>query len=164
MVEDWQDEAPEVTLSALEHWSYCPRQCALIAIEQVWDENQFTIRGTVAHEKVDSGDRENTCQNAVSFRIRRRRVTYPRTQRSKNFIVALRHQRGRLSSAPLISATCWLRGLDLNQRPLGYEGKSGPQANRDDRTETNEDADLPVCHVVPCWRVSVGFLHSSFIE
>ncbi len=45
-------------------------------------------------------------------------------ERSKHFIVARRNQRGRLSSAPLISATCWLRGLDLNQRPLGYEGKS----------------------------------------
>jgi len=58
VVEDWLDEAPEVTISALEHWSYCPRQCALIYVEQVWDENQFTIRGTVAHEKVDAGDRE----------------------------------------------------------------------------------------------------------
>src|SRR5262249_9363091 len=36
-----------------------------------------------------------------------------------------RHQRGRLSSTPLISTTSWLRGLDLNQRPLGYEGKFG---------------------------------------
>jgi hypothetical protein len=32
-----------------------------------------------------------------------------------------KHQRGRRPSAPLISATRWLRGLDLNQRPLGYE-------------------------------------------
>lgn len=57
-MEDFQDDWPEVTISSLEHWSYCPRQCALIAIEQVWDENQFTIRGTLAHEKVDAGDRE----------------------------------------------------------------------------------------------------------
>lgn len=40
-------------LSALQHWSYCPRQCALIHIEQVFDENVFTMRGNVAHERVD---------------------------------------------------------------------------------------------------------------
>jgi CRISPR-associated exonuclease Cas4 len=40
-------------ISALEHWSYCPRQCALIHVEQVWDENLYTFRGRTAHEKVD---------------------------------------------------------------------------------------------------------------
>jgi CRISPR-associated exonuclease Cas4 len=40
-------------LSALQHWSYCPRQCALIHIEQVFDENVFTMRGNAAHERVD---------------------------------------------------------------------------------------------------------------
>lgn len=45
----------EVPISALEHWSYCPRQCALIHVEQTYDENVFTIRGTLAHERVDSG-------------------------------------------------------------------------------------------------------------
>jgi CRISPR-associated exonuclease Cas4 len=40
-------------LSALQHWSYCPRQCALIHVEQVFDENVFTMRGNAAHERVD---------------------------------------------------------------------------------------------------------------
>ena len=40
-------------LSALEHYSYCPRQCALIHIEQVWDENVYTMRGRDVHERVD---------------------------------------------------------------------------------------------------------------
>ena len=30
----------------------------------------------------------------------------------------------------------WLRGLDLNQRPLGYEGKSSPQTNREEPRRT----------------------------
>lgn len=46
----------EVVISALEHYSYCPRQCALIHVEQTYDENLFTIRGTLAHERVDSGE------------------------------------------------------------------------------------------------------------
>jgi CRISPR-associated exonuclease Cas4 len=49
------DDAVEVPISAIEHYSYCPRQCALIHVEQTWDENQFTIRGRIAHERVDSG-------------------------------------------------------------------------------------------------------------
>lgn len=42
-----------VMISGIEHWSYCPRQFALIHIEQVYEENVFTLRGTRAHERVD---------------------------------------------------------------------------------------------------------------
>ncbi|HEY8489746.1 MAG TPA: Dna2/Cas4 domain-containing protein, partial [Dehalococcoidia bacterium] len=48
-------EDVEVPIGALEHYSYCPRQCALIHVEQTFDENQFTIRGRLAHERVDRG-------------------------------------------------------------------------------------------------------------
>lgn len=41
-------------LSALQHWSYCPRQCALIHMEQAFDENVHTMRGNAAHERVDT--------------------------------------------------------------------------------------------------------------
>lgn len=33
--------------------SYCPRQCALIHLEGVFDENIFTLKGHQAHERVD---------------------------------------------------------------------------------------------------------------
>lgn len=49
-------EAIEVPISALEHYSYCPRQCALIHVEQTFEENIFTIRGQIAHERVDLRD------------------------------------------------------------------------------------------------------------
>lgn len=42
-----------VMLSALEHYIYCPRQCALIHIEQTFDENIYTMRGRAVHENVD---------------------------------------------------------------------------------------------------------------
>ncbi len=42
-----------IMLSALEHYSYCPRQCALIHLEQTFEENLFTLRGRVVHEQVD---------------------------------------------------------------------------------------------------------------
>lgn len=42
-----------IQLSALEHYSYCPRQCALIHVEQTFDENLYTLRGRAVHENVD---------------------------------------------------------------------------------------------------------------
>lgn len=42
-----------VLLSALEHYGYCPRQCALIHREQTYDENIFTLQGNAIHERVD---------------------------------------------------------------------------------------------------------------
>lgn len=50
---EWRDE-DLVLISALEHWSYCPRQCALIHLEQTYDENIFTLRGNRAHERAHS--------------------------------------------------------------------------------------------------------------
>jgi len=46
-------------LSALQHWLFCPRQCALIHIERVWAENQFTAEGRVLHERADAGHPES---------------------------------------------------------------------------------------------------------
>ncbi len=48
---------PEVAdsfpLSALQHWCYCPRQCALIHVEQVFADNLYTLRGRAVHHQVD---------------------------------------------------------------------------------------------------------------
>ena len=46
-------EPEQVPLSALQHWHYCPRQCGLIHLEQVFDENVHTLRGQAVHAKVD---------------------------------------------------------------------------------------------------------------
>lgn len=47
-----------VPISALQHMLYCPRQCALIHIEQHWSENRFTAEGRILHERTDSGSSE----------------------------------------------------------------------------------------------------------
>lgn len=49
---DWGDHEL-VPISALEHYSYCPRQAALIHVEAVWEENLYTLRGRFVHELVD---------------------------------------------------------------------------------------------------------------
>ena len=48
----WAD-ADLVMISALQHYSYCPRQCGLIHLDQAWDENLYTLRGRRVHEQVD---------------------------------------------------------------------------------------------------------------
>ncbi len=45
-------------LSALQHFIYCPRQCALIHIECQWTENRFTAEGRVQHDRVDRPESE----------------------------------------------------------------------------------------------------------
>ena len=47
------NEADPITLSALQHWRYCPRQCGLIHLEQAFDENVHTLRGQAVHARVD---------------------------------------------------------------------------------------------------------------
>lgn len=46
---------PIVRISAIEHFAYCPRQCALIHGDGVWSDNAHTVRGARAHRRVDSG-------------------------------------------------------------------------------------------------------------
>ena len=48
-------ESDFVALSALQHIVYCPRQCALIHLEQIWSENTYTAEGREMHERVDDG-------------------------------------------------------------------------------------------------------------
>ncbi|WP_404304560.1 CRISPR-associated protein Cas4 [Neorhodopirellula lusitana] len=45
-------------ISALQHYLFCPRQCALIHLEQVWTENHLTMEGLLMHEQADSPTHE----------------------------------------------------------------------------------------------------------
>lgn len=54
-------EAPDpIPLSALQHWCYCPRQCGLIHLEQVFDDNVHTLRGQAVHARTDQPGVETT--------------------------------------------------------------------------------------------------------
>jgi CRISPR-associated exonuclease Cas4 len=46
-------------LSAIQHILFCDRQCALIHIEQQWEENPFTAQGRLMHQRVDEKGRES---------------------------------------------------------------------------------------------------------
>ena len=47
-----------IPLAALQHYAFCPRQCALIHNEQAWAENYLTAQGRALHERVDGGEPE----------------------------------------------------------------------------------------------------------
>lgn len=46
-------EEDMLMLSGIQHYMFCPRQWALIHIEQQWQENSLTIEGNILHEKVN---------------------------------------------------------------------------------------------------------------
>lgn len=52
------DESTLLPISALQHLLFCERQCALIHIEQVWADNQFTAEGNLLHERTHEGPDE----------------------------------------------------------------------------------------------------------
>lgn len=47
---------PVVQISAIEHFVYCHRQCAIIHCDGVWSDNAHTAKGARAHRRVDSGE------------------------------------------------------------------------------------------------------------
>ncbi len=48
------DDADLIPLSALQHFLYCPRQCALIHLEQQWADNRLTAEGQLLHQRADA--------------------------------------------------------------------------------------------------------------
>lgn len=52
MEPDW------ITLSALQHYAYCPEQARLLR-DGVWTDNHLTVEGDAAHERVDQRGIDN---------------------------------------------------------------------------------------------------------
>jgi len=61
-----------VPISALQHYVFCRRQCALIHIEQIWDENRLTAEGRIMHDRVHDQDTESRgdCRIVRGLRLR----------------------------------------------------------------------------------------------
>lgn len=52
-------EDASLPLSALQHYAFCRRQCALIHIERQWAENSLTAEGRVLHERTHEAGGES---------------------------------------------------------------------------------------------------------
>jgi len=66
------DEDDLLPLSALQHLEFCERQCALIHIEGIWDENRLTAEGRHLHERVHALELEVRVDVRVSRGLRLR--------------------------------------------------------------------------------------------
>lgn len=51
-----------IPISALQHYVFCNRRAALVQIERLWAENQFTAEGNIIHEKAHSGIDDNSAE------------------------------------------------------------------------------------------------------
>jgi CRISPR-associated exonuclease Cas4 len=97
-------------LSALQHFVFCPRQCALIHIEQLWRENRFTAEGRIMHEDVHEEGVENRKDVRIERGIPLRSlelglsgkadvVEFRKTQDKKNWILfPVEYKRGKPKS------------------------------------------------------------------
>ena len=95
-------------ISALEHWAYCPRQCGLIHVEQVYEENVFTLRGLLS-------DIAAPPQRAFG---RRRRYCYTWVRPSGETLRAVSRWAEQGSLRPLIHAVYPLSGVADAHRQL----------------------------------------------
>ncbi|MEX2104872.1 MAG: Dna2/Cas4 domain-containing protein, partial [Bacilli bacterium] len=48
-----KDDEDYLMISGIQHFAFCPRQWALIHIEQQWHENILTTEGKHIHRRVD---------------------------------------------------------------------------------------------------------------
>jgi CRISPR-associated exonuclease Cas4 len=53
------DDEALFPLSAICHYAFCPRRCALVHTERLWSDNYFTASGETLHETVDRGGSES---------------------------------------------------------------------------------------------------------
>lgn len=52
------DGTDYIPISALQHYMFCQRQCALIHVDRLWVENFLTAKGRQMHTKVNEADDE----------------------------------------------------------------------------------------------------------
>jgi len=122
-----------VLISALQHYLFCPRQCALIHIEGAWSENYLTASGRVLHERVDGGVRETRREVhvATSLRLFSRRLGLMGVADVVEFhrVDAPTDARGVRVAAPL-------KGREGVWRPFPVEYKRGkPKPHRADEVQ-----------------------------
>ncbi len=56
-------------LSGIQHFAFCPRQWALIQLDQIWEDNYLTSEGTMLHQNVDNPFlRETNGSNIITLR------------------------------------------------------------------------------------------------
>lgn len=61
-------ESDYLMLSGIQHYAFCPRQWALIHIEEQWSENYLTTAGKILHTKAHDGEFAEKRGDLIIFR------------------------------------------------------------------------------------------------
>lgn len=64
----YYDEDDMLMLSGIQHYRFCPRQWALIHIEQQWADNRLTVEGDILHKHVDDAAYRQKCGDYIALR------------------------------------------------------------------------------------------------
>ena len=121
-----------IMLSALQHYLFCPRQCALIHIDGAWNENYLTASGRQLHERVDrtGGETRRDVHLATALRLISARLGIMGVADMVEFHLASSEFEGGVRVAvPLAGRSgCW--------KPLPVEYKRGrPKPHRADEVQ-----------------------------
>lgn len=124
------DDDALIPLSALQHFLYCPRQCGLIHVEQLWAESQHTAEGRLLHEKADK----------------------PRMESRKGVrtVTGMPLAEPALGITGIADVVEFHMGLDAVERPYPVEYKRGrPKAHQADEVQLCAQA-LCLEHMLNC--------------
>lgn len=99
-----------VPVAAVEHWAYCPRQAALIHVDQEWEDNRSTAVGTLSHGVVDRGDIRHQPDRRLHHRVPvRSDIHYfhgvcdtVEEQLHTGALVPIEHKSGRVAAQPAV--------------------------------------------------------------
>lgn len=117
-----------IPLSALQHYLYCPRQCALIHIERLWAENRLTAEGRLLHERANT----------------------PETER--------RHGTRTITAMPLFSATLGISGIAdvVEFRKIGELESPFPVEYKRGRPKGHRADEVQLCSQAFCLEAMLG--------
>lgn len=122
-----------VMISALQHYQFCPRQCALIHVEQQWQENYLTAAGKVMHKRVDTqaSSTRHDIHYAASLRIFSRRYGLIGIADMVEF-----HRTANEYDGTGVRVAIHLKGLSNFWKPFPVEYKHGsPKVDEMDRIQ-----------------------------
>lgn len=122
------DDDNLIPISALQHYLYCPRQCALIHVEQLWAENRQTAEGKLLHERADRPQVEQ------------------------------RHGVRTITAMPLINLTLGITGIaDVVELHQGPEGERAfPVEYKRGRPKSHRADEVQLCAQALCLEAMLG--------
>ncbi|MGQ9731490.1 MAG: CRISPR-associated protein Cas4 [Candidatus Zipacnadales bacterium] len=130
-------------ISAIPHLVYCKRQCALMYLERLWDENRFTAHGQQLHQRVHDQETET-----------RKDVRLARGLRIRSLRLGIWGQADIVEFHQLPSDSesgCVLEGLPGRWQPFPVEHKRGRE-----KPDLSDEAQL--CAQALCLEEMLGIV------